>query len=132
MHSAVKLLADVENAKIQIGENGRICGRCVHAFKSIEIGRNCLIAANVQIIDSNGHKLLLSNPENRISSRDDGKPILIEDDVWIGLSAIVLPGVRIGRGSVIGANTVVAGDVPSNVVFAGNPGSIIRRQRDDD
>jgi maltose O-acetyltransferase len=54
------------------------------------------------------------------------KPILIEDNVWIGGSAILLPGVRIGKNSVIGAGAVVTRDVPANTLVAGNPAVIIK------
>lgn len=54
------------------------------------------------------------------------KPIVIEDDVWIGAGAFLGPGVRIGRGSVVGARAVVTRDVPSWKVVAGNPARIIK------
>lgn len=54
-------------------------------------------------------------------------PITVEDDVWIGGHVTVLPGVRIGRGSVIGAGSVVTRDVPPGVVAAGNPCRILRK-----
>lgn len=127
MYSTVKLMADREGATILIGDNTRINGACLHAYNRIEIGKNCLIAANVQIIDASGHELAFDNPSNRINTSSEGKPIYIEDNVWIGLNAIVLPGVRIGQGSIIGANTVVSKDVPPMVVFAGNPGSVVKR-----
>ena len=89
--------------------------------------KNCLISANVQIIDSNGHELSFENSSNRINTRSEGKPIIIKDNVWIGLNAIILPGVRIGQGSVIGSNSVVVKDVPSMVVYVGNPGKVFNR-----
>lgn len=127
MHSPTKLMADRPNAVIRIGDNTRVNGACIHAFNKIEIGNNCLIAANVQIIDANGHELSFSNVENRINTSSNGKPILVEDNVWIGLNSIILPGVKIGRGSVIGANSVVSTDVPPMVIFSGNPGKIIKK-----
>ncbi|MEA1989305.1 MAG: acyltransferase [Pseudomonadota bacterium] len=127
MHSAVKLMADRAYATINIGDNTRINGACLHAYNRIEIGKNCLIAANVQILDASGHELSFENPSNRINTSSEGKPVIIEDNVWIGLNAIILPGVRIGQGSVIGANTVVAKDVPPMVVFTGNPGKVVKR-----
>jgi maltose O-acetyltransferase len=53
-------------------------------------------------------------------------PIVIEDDAWLGLGCVVLPGVRIGRGAVIGANSVVLSDVPALHVVAGQPARIVR------
>ena len=132
MHSPVKLMADRENAVIKIGNNTRINGACLHAYNRIEVGNNCLIAANVQIFDANGHEISFENPVNRINTSSNGKPIIIEDNVWIGLNAIVLPGVRIGQGAVIGANTIVDKDVPPMVVFAGNPGKVVRKANQND
>ncbi|PYF79862.1 acetyltransferase-like isoleucine patch superfamily enzyme [Marinomonas alcarazii] len=127
MYSPVKLMADREHAIIKIGDNTRINGACLHAYNSIEIGKNCLIAANVQILDASGHELSFENPSNRINTSSEGKPVVIEDNVWIGLNAIILAGVRIGQGSVIGANTVVTKDVPSMVVFVGSPGKVVKK-----
>jgi len=126
MHSPVKLMVDREGASIVVGDNTRINGACIHAYSSIEIGRNCLIAANVQIIDANGHKLSFNDPSDRINTSSSGKPIIIEDNVWVGLNAIILPGVTIGSGSVIGANTVVSENVPPKCIFSGNPGQVIK------
>jgi acetyltransferase-like isoleucine patch superfamily enzyme len=127
MHSPVKLMADRSGAVISIGNNTRINGACIHACAKIEIGKNCLIAANVQIIDSNGHEACFDNPASRINTSSDARPVFIEDNVWIGIGAVILPGSRIGKGSIIGANTVVTKDVPAMVVFAGNPGRIVKK-----
>jgi len=126
MHSPVKLFADREGAEIRIGQNTRIHGACVHAYKSVTIGRNCLIAANCQIMDGSGHDLSFPNVEDRIHTRGDARPVVIEDNVWIGADSIVLPGVTIGRGSVISANSVVVRDVPPMALAGGNPASVIK------
>jgi len=127
MHSAVKLMADRPGARIHIGEETRIHGSCIHAYRSITIGRRCLIAANCQIIDSNGHELSFDDVDRRIHTTSEGKPVVIEDAVWIGANTIVLPGVRIGRGSVVAAGSVVVKDVPPMCVVAGNPAKIVKR-----
>lgn len=127
MHSPVKLMADRDGAMIKIGQNTRIHGTCIHAYKSISIGRNCLIAANCQIIDGNGHDLSFPNVQNRINTKGSAKEITIEDNVWIGANTFVLPGVRIGMGSVISANSVVKEDIPPMVIAGGNPAIIIKK-----
>ncbi len=129
MHSPVKLMADRDNAVIYIGENTRIHGSCIHAYKSISIGKNCLVAANCQIIDGNGHDLSFANIENRINTKGIAKKIVIEDNVWIGTNSIILPGVTIGMGSVISANSVVHKNIPSMVVAGGNPAVIIKEYK---
>lgn len=126
MHSPVKLFADREGAEIVIDENTRIHGSCIHAYEKIVIGKNCLIAANCQIFDGNGHDLSFPNVENRINTRGGSKPIIIEDNVWIGANSIILPGVRIGYGSVIAAGSVVVKDVPPYSIAGGNPARVIK------
>jgi acetyltransferase-like isoleucine patch superfamily enzyme len=121
----VKLFADRTGAEIRIGEDTRIAGSCIHAQNSIVIGKRCLIAGNCQIIDSNGHGISFPNVENRIRTEGASYPIVIEDDVWIGANSIVLPGVRIGKGSVIVANSVVSANVPPMVVARGNPATVV-------
>jgi acetyltransferase-like isoleucine patch superfamily enzyme len=54
-------------------------------------------------------------------------PVIIEDHVWIGSRAIILPGVVVGHHSVIGAGSVVAKDVPANCLAVGSPARIVRR-----
>lgn len=56
------------------------------------------------------------------------KPVVIEEDVWIGTHALVLPGVRIGRGSIIGAGAVVTSDLPPYSVAVGSPARVIRQR----
>lgn len=124
MFGPVKLYADKSMAKIVIHEHTQIYGSCLHAFLSIEVGKRCLIAANSQIFDGNGHDSAIKN--GRINICDDSKKIILEDDVWIGANSIILPGVTIGKGSIIGAGSVVTKDVPSMVMAAGNPLRIVK------
>ena len=127
MHSPVKLYANVnDQAYIKIGDNTRINGACLHAKAGIEVGKNCLIAANVQIFDCNSHLLMLDTPELRKDSKAIPKPIKIHDNVWICANAIILPGVTIGEGSVIAAGSVVTKDVPARSVVGGNPARLIQ------
>jgi len=127
MYNTCKLLADRPNASIKIGDNCRIHGSCIHAYSSITIGNNCLIAANTQIIDGNGHALSFDNTSNRINTTDEGKPIIIEDNVWIGLNCIILGGTHIKEGAIIAANSVVKGVVSSNSIYQGNPAILVKQ-----
>ena len=129
MYSPVKLFADYKGAVISIGANTRIHGSCIHAYKSITIGENCLIAANTNIFDAHGHSLSFENISNRIFTRDtqsEAKPVVIEDNVWIGLNSIILPGVTIGEGSIVAAGSVVTKNVPPLCITGGNPAKVIR------
>ncbi|MGO2103522.1 MAG: acyltransferase [Psychroflexus halocasei] len=126
MYNRVKLVADGLNSKIIIGENTRIHGTCIHSKSTISIGKNCLIAANCQIIDSNGHETLMDIPQDRIISIDEPKRIIIEDNVWIGANSIILKGVTIGEGSIVAAGSVVVKSIPKKVIVGGNPAIVIK------
>jgi acetyltransferase-like isoleucine patch superfamily enzyme len=88
----------------------------------IRIGRGCAVSLNTTILDGNIHELTLGGrPRPRTQS------VIVGDDVWIGLGATVMPGVKVGDQAVIGAGSVVTADVPSHAVVAGNPARIIAR-----
>lgn len=88
----------------------------------VHIGHHVMIGPNVQIYTA-AHDL---QAEARIQGWEVAKPIVIEDNVWIGGGAILLPGVRIGRNAVVGAGAVVTRSVAANMVVAGNPARVIR------
>lgn len=108
------------DSEIVIGEDFGMTGGTICAFTSVRIGDRVNIGANATIADTDFHSL---NPERR-RKRDDAVrslPVVIESDVFIGMNAIILKGVRVGSGSVIGAGSVVARDVPPGTIWAGNP-----------
>jgi acetyltransferase-like isoleucine patch superfamily enzyme len=112
-----------EHPTLRVGDNTGVGHNCVLIIgKEISIGSHCRIAPNVTIFDSPGHPL---DPEQRKAGRpvrpEDVRPVTIGDNVWIGMGAIVLPGISIGNNSVISAGACVMSDVPENVVVAGNP-----------
>lgn len=72
------------------------------------------------------------DPARRLPPLGDPKPITLEDSVWVGFDSVILPGVRLGRGSVIGCKTVISEDVPPYAVVVGDPPRIIRRLQPDD
>lgn len=67
-----------------------------------------------------------AHSNNRHLEFTDPNPVIIEENVWVGFEAIILPGVKIGRGAVIGCKTVVFEDVPAYAVVVGNPARIIK------
>lgn len=98
----------------------------------IDIGSNVLIASNVQIYtathSTNVHERMVENwSEGQEICRTYALPVRIEDGAWIGGGAIILPGVTIGRNSVIGAGSVVTRSIPDNCVAVGNPCRVIKR-----
>jgi maltose O-acetyltransferase len=122
----------------EIGENVRIKHRenltlgdgvCINddawinAVGGVTIGDNVLIGPKT-VIHSANHKF--SDPETPISEQGHTlKPVVIEDDVWIGASSVILAGVTIGEGAVVGAGSVVTKDVEAYTVVAGNPTQVI-------
>ncbi len=88
----------------------------------VNIGNHVMVGPIVQIYTA-AHPI---QAETRIQGMEVAKAIVIEDNVWLGGSAILLPGVRIGRNAVVGAGAVVTRSVPANTVVAGNPARVIR------
>lgn len=88
----------------------------------VQIGNHVMIGPGVQIYTAAHHL----QAEIRNQGCEIATTIVIEENVWIGGSAILLPGVKIGRNSVVGAGAVVTRDVPANTVVGGNPARVIR------
>ncbi|MBU1568075.1 MAG: hypothetical protein KJ630_20930 [Proteobacteria bacterium] len=86
----------------------------------VVIGNNVIIADRVTIRSYDGHP---ADPTKRHlpAPPESSKQIIIEDNVWIGQSSIILKGVSIGAGSVVGAGSIVTKDVPPNSLAVGNP-----------
>jgi acetyltransferase-like isoleucine patch superfamily enzyme len=121
LHRGVKLSAwgSNERTEIIIGDNTSIGDRTeIHAAKSVKIGAGCNIAWDVCIMDRDYHKF---NSCNEIV-----KPIIIEDNVWIGCNSILLKGIIVGQGSVIAAGSVVTKNVPAKCLVGGNPAKILK------
>ena len=108
---------------IHIGDHVYLNFSCtIFDNNEVHIGHHVMIGPAVQIYTA-AHPL---QAEARIQGWEVAKPIVIEDNVWVGGSAILLPGVRIGRNAVVGAGAVVSRSVPANTVVAGNPARVIR------
>jgi len=127
-----------ENGSCRIGDFTLLNGALIMADERIEIGAHCLVSWNVGIADSDFHPIdaaqrridtmalapFYKNRPPRPPLRT--APVIIKDNVWIGMNAIVLKGVTIGENAVIAAGAVVSKDVPANVVVAGNPAIIVK------
>lgn len=110
-------------ASVRIGSHVGISGVSIHAAKSISIGNHVMIGSGALITDTDAHPL---NPEQRrCGGGGSSKPIIIEDDVFIGARAIVLKGVTLGYGCVVGAGAVVTKNVPAGCIVAGNPAKVV-------
>jgi maltose O-acetyltransferase len=119
-----RLYTRTPEAVITIGRNARLNGPTIQAACGIEIGEDALLGDAI-VLDTDMHPIGFGrrhDPAAEVRSA----PIVIERNVWIGGQAAVLPGVRIGEGSVVGFRAVVTADVPPGVVVAGNPARVVR------
>lgn len=97
-------------------------------INKIKIGNNVMVGPLVSFYTA-GHPI---DPQIRIEELEFGLPITVEDNVWIGGSATILPGVTIGKNSIIAAGAVVTKDVAANTIFGGNPAQLIRAINEED
>ena len=108
-----------KNAEIKIGNQCGFSGTVIAADRSIIIGDRVLCGANCTIVDTDRHPVdALARTQNKSA---ETFPIIIEDDVFLGMNVVVLKGVTIGRGSVVAANSVVTKSLPKTIIAAGNP-----------
>ncbi len=117
---------------VEVGDDSILVGPIFMCAERISIGKRVVISYNVTIADADFHPI---DPEQRkldaVANAPFGdrtkrplyvsQPVVIEDDVWIGIGAIILKGVRIGKGARVGAGAVVTSDIPAGVEIVGNP-----------
>lgn len=127
-----------ENGTCKIGDFTLLNGALIMADERIEIGQHVLVSWNVGIADSDFHPI--DAAQRRIDTfalapfyKDrpprpvlKTAPVIIEDNVWIGMNAVILKGVTIGENSIVAAGSVVSKSVPANVIVAGNPAVIVK------
>ena len=137
-HTYLGTMFDVGPAgRVTLGEYALVHGARIICDSLVEIGDYALLSWNVVLMDT--YRVPLDPDARRPALRGlpaqnpralapDGsaRPIRLEPNVWIGFDSCVLPGVTIGRGSIVGARSVVTEDVPPYTVVAGNPARRIR------
>ena len=104
-------------ALIEIGINSGFSGVSINACQSIKIGKNVIVGKDTAIFDNDGH------PE-RLGTGP--KPVVIGDNVFIGMRCIIMKGVTIGNNAIIGSGSIVTKDIPANSVAAGVPCKVIK------
>ena len=107
-----------KNAQIIIGDNCGMTGCVIGCSKSISIGNNVRIGANVLITDTDWH----TSDKRTMPDKD----VVIGNNVWLGYGVKVLKGVTIGDNCVIGLGSIVTHDIPANTIAAGNPCKVIK------
>ena len=94
-------------------------------------GNDILMGARVSFVGRRDHRFDVPGQRIWDGERVEGKPVIVEDDVWIGAAAVILSGVRIGKGSIIAAGSVVTKDIPPYEIWGGNPAVKIRGRFED-
>lgn len=114
---------DKLNGSISLGNYILISpGTSIRSAESIDIGDSTMIASDVVITDSDWHGIY-----DRTDYVATPEPVKIHKNVWIGERSIILKGTQIGENSIIGAGSVVHGDIPPNSVYAGNPAKEVKK-----
>ncbi|RHJ30087.1 sugar O-acetyltransferase [Lactococcus lactis] len=114
---------------VEIGNNFYANMDCIFLdVNKIKIGNNVMVGPRVSFYTAS-HPI---DPQIRIEELEFGLPITVEDNVWIGGSATILPGVTIGKNSIIAAGAVVTKDVAANTIVGGNPAQLIRAINEED
>lgn len=112
-----------DQGKLHIGSHCMFNQGCIiHASQSVIIGKSCRFGYGVIILDSDLHQ----QPPQYRHLRPQAKPVVIEDEVWIGTRATILRGVRIGRGAIVASGAVVTHDVPAMTIVGGVPAKFIK------
>jgi acetyltransferase-like isoleucine patch superfamily enzyme len=117
-----RLITTRPEAIIRIGRGVRLNGCTLVAAARIEVGDHCVLGS-CEVRD----QLPFSESPGRRRQPGIPRPVFIDDNAWIGGQVAVLPGVRIGRGAVVGIHAVVFEDVPPGVIVVGNPARILRQ-----
>ena len=118
-------LVTYTSGRIEIGNHTFVnYGSSIAARSSVKIGSHCLLGHYTFVMDNDQHDVI------RHTELPRSEPVIIEDHVWIGSKAVILPGVRIGSRAVIGAGSIVTKDIPPRCVAAGNPARVLRYLRE--
>lgn len=111
-------------ASLRMGDNIQINpNTCIYG--NVMIGNNVMIAPNCMIVSGN-HGIDNSNEPMIVQKCTSKGPIIVEDDVWIAANSVILDGVKISKGAVIGAGSVVTKNVPPMAIVCGNPARVLR------
>ncbi|MGH2383113.1 MAG: acyltransferase, partial [Candidatus Limnocylindria bacterium] len=118
---------ETEGVAIVIGDGTSIAGNCVlSAASSVTLGPRVLIARGVYVSD---HIHAFEDPSRAVMDQGLARIEAVEvaEGAWLGENVVICPGVRIGRGAVVGANAVVLDDVPDHALAVGVPAKVVRR-----
>ena len=134
------------HGRIDVGAYTVLNGAYLVCNGRIRVGDHCLLAWGSVLTDTwpadagslpvtlrrEVMRAAAHEPTRRLPVFAEPRAVVLEDNVWVGFDAVVLPGVRLGRGSVVGCKTVVAEDVPPYAVVVGSPARVVRHLDADD
>lgn len=109
---------------VELGDNSGLGINCRISGKTV-IGKDVMMGPNVCIFTKN-HAFDKTDIPMNLQGMSEERPVVIEDDVWIGANAIILQGVTISKGAIIGAGAVVTKDVPEYAIVGGNPAKLLK------
>ena len=131
--------------RVNVGAYTILNGTYIVCNGRIDIGDHCLVAWGSVLTDTwadaaslpvrvrrGALRACAADPARRLPAFAEPRAVVLEDNVWVGFDAVVLPGVRLGRGAVVGCKTVVAEDVPPYAVVVGSPARVVRHLDADD
>ncbi|HVK96506.1 MAG TPA: acyltransferase [Flavisolibacter sp.] len=134
-----------KKGKVSVGKYVILNATNIVCNKSILIGDHCMFGWGAVVADSwievkvstieERKKLLYDaahSTERYVDLSNYAKPIVIEENVWVGFDAVILPGVRLGRGCIVGCKTIISEDVPPYAVVVGEPAKIVKTLNADD
>lgn len=110
--------------EIELGDDSSLGVDCMIPY-NLKVGKDVMMGPYVVII-GDSHQFSRTDMPMRLQGENEYPPVRIEDDVWIGARAIILPGLKIGKGAIIGAGSVVTKDVPPYAICVGNPARVIK------
>ncbi len=132
------------NGKIRVGKFSILNGTTLICNEQITIGDHCMLSWGSVIMDTwipAGNSIALRKALLKAAAADPSriypfsaisKPVVLEDNCWVGFGAVIMPGVRLGRGCIVGCKTIVAEDVPPYAIVAGSEARTIRFLTPDD
>ena len=122
------IILDNEGSEIRIGNKTSIAKVQIVSLEpyKIEIGENCMLSYDIEIRNTDSHKIYDKNTNERIN---EGSSINIGNHVWLGMRAIILKGVTIGDNSIVAAGSIVTKNVKANTIVSGNPARQVKENK---
>lgn len=134
-----------ENGKVTVGKYVILNSTNIVCNSEVTIGDHCMFAWGTVISDSwvdantlsatqrKSLLLKLAGSDSRFPDLHElSKPVIVEDNVWVGFDAVILPGATLGRGCIVGSRTVISESVPPYAVIVGSPARIVKHLNPDD